>query len=710
MRGFVPSTTHDQRALAIGPKHHAAAAAIFRQVAEPPSSSDRWIPLRLLERARRDPLVLLSVAVAVPIAAMELGSASARVVATALALVVVLAQVGLGGFRAMPRSMPALRLALLLGYVLLVNTRIDASGTWPLIALQVPIVAMAAALGGEALPIVAVAIFITLIPLAVPGVAPDLRERALTISIAELVLAIGSRSFVASLERYADRLRAARAQERRRSRQVRALEVVGTLLAREGPTTATMERIVGLLDVDFGYRYPSIYVSDGDRLRLGASRGHAHPIERFDPSQGIIGRVSRTLEPAFVTDVRSDPDYVSGESTVVSEICAPMLSEGELVGVLDVESDAERRLDRHDLATLTLVADQLAAALALGRERQKLTERTRLMDRLVSFSQSLATTLDPDALHERVTGGALGVVPATMVVLVTGDPAAARYHVAGMTGLEPGAPAVEIQLGEGITGRAIAERTVVVDGPRERDRFPAAAAGIGLTGQVMAMAAPLFVDQEVVGAIAWFRNDDGSVFSEQEREIAALLAGAVALALTNADLHHVAQEAAITDPLTGLRNRRHFDAVVQQDDARRERIAGPDRGTRSAVMFDLDHFGEVNKRHGHQVGDQVLRGFGRVLAARARTADLVARYGGEEFAVILDGSSRDGAQRLAEDVRRAFAGVRFRLPDGTDLGCTVSAGVAGLEPGETETRLLLERADVGLAMAKAAGRNLVVAA
>jgi diguanylate cyclase (GGDEF)-like protein len=131
---------------------------------------------------------------------------------------------------------------------------------------------------------------------------------------------------------------------------------------------------------------------------------------------------------------------------------------------------------------------------------------------------------------------------------------------------------------------------------------------------------------------------------------------------------------------------------------------------RSAILFDLDHFGTVNKRFGHQVGDRVLRLFADTLKARIRNSDLMARYGGEEFVVILEGASRDEAIGIAEQVRAAFAKQSVDTGTGQRLNSTVSAGCSTLDPWEIEGTLLLERADVALAMAKAGGRDQVVAA
>ena len=133
---------------------------------------------------------------------------------------------------------------------------------------------------------------------------------------------------------------------------------------------------------------------------------------------------------------------------------------------------------------------------------------------------------------------------------------------------------------------------------------------------------------------------------------------------------------------------------------------------RSAILFDLDHFGRVNKQYGHQVGDRVLRPLRGHAAGPARgPSDLVARYGGEEFVVILDNASREDAARIAETVRTAFAKQTVDTRDRRRTSRPRSRRAARpSRRGRSRPRILLERADVALAMAKAAGRDKVVAA
>jgi diguanylate cyclase (GGDEF)-like protein len=669
-------------------------------------------PHSTLPSLRRDPLVLLSLAIAGPVVVVaSLVGPAISEEALVLAGAFVGLQLLLARVRAAPPTLRAVRFAICLAFLVAASLVIDPQGGWPLNSLIVPIVALAAAFGGASLWIVAVALVLVVVPVILPGVASvELSRRLVALAMAGGVTAFGSRRVVASLERSRDRLRRAQVLQRRRARQLAAVEAVGRVLAHEGPTAAALDTVVGLLFDTFGYRYPSIYTCDGKVLRLGAQRNYAVPILEFPIDRGVIGRVARTRQAVFLPDVTVDPDYVAGDAEVAGEISVPLLADGDLLGVLNVEMGRSRRLDGDDFATMQIVGDRVAAALALGRERQNLTERARLMDQLASFSRSLGRSLDPQTVHEQVAIGASRVIQADMVLLALLDRATGEYRVVQVEGGDSAALGIRILPGEGITGRAIEAGTLVVDGHLERKAFPKGAARVRLADTVAAMGAPLVAETEVIGAMSWLREDVAQAFTDQEREVATLLASQVALAVANADLHHATEVAAVTDVLTGLNNRRYFDAAMARAEAGRKREPESERRPRSAVMFDLDHFGQVNKLHGHQVGDRILRAFGDVIRARVRASDLAARYGGEEFVVVLDGATRAEAVRLADEIRETFGGVRFALPDGAAVGCTVSAGCSALAPSETAGSLLVERADVGLAMAKASGRNRVVAA
>ena len=160
------------------------------------------------------------------------------------------------------------------------------------------------------------------------------------------------------------------------------------------------------------------------------------------------------------------------------------------------------------------------------------------------------------------------------------------------------------------------------------------------------------------------------------------------------------RDSALTDALTGLRNRRFLQEYVENLVAgilRRKKQIG-------LIMGDLDFFKQVNDAHGHAAGDAVLRETARILTKSVRAADLVIRFGGEEFLVVLMDTEPESALVVAEKIRKALESHTFRLADGT-LKKTISLGVAEF-PGDAETLWqAIKFADVALYAAKAAGRN-----
>jgi diguanylate cyclase (GGDEF)-like protein len=161
--------------------------------------------------------------------------------------------------------------------------------------------------------------------------------------------------------------------------------------------------------------------------------------------------------------------------------------------------------------------------------------------------------------------------------------------------------------------------------------------------------------------------------------------------------------AAMTDPMTGLFNRRGFDEGARRILAARARRRLPV----TVMVFDLDHFKGINDRFGHAVGDETLKLFASVVSTGMRADDLIARLGGEEFAAIIAGTLEDGVS-AAERMRVAFE-TAARAICGHYIGATVSVGVAC---GDATERLdtLLARADEALYAAKNGGRNQVAAA
>ena len=194
--------------------------------------------------------------------------------------------------------------------------------------------------------------------------------------------------------------------------------------------------------------------------------------------------------------------------------------------------------------------------------------------------------------------------------------------------------------------------------------------------------------------------------SERNRVLEQQLsASATRITRLRQSLSEVKQEAT-TDALTGLCNRRAFDARLRRAMAHAKAGDGP----LTLLLIDADHFKHVNDTYGHKVGDLVLRLIGRVLASNVKGRDTAARYGGEEFAVLLTGADLHAGAIVAEQMRAALDGRRLvNKGSGQHVqGVTVSVGVAQFRPGEASATLV-ERADAALYRAKRGGRNRVCA-
>ena len=162
----------------------------------------------------------------------------------------------------------------------------------------------------------------------------------------------------------------------------------------------------------------------------------------------------------------------------------------------------------------------------------------------------------------------------------------------------------------------------------------------------------------------------------------------------------------ITDGLTGLSNRRHFDDVLRTECARATRVGQP----LAVVMLDVDYFKRFNDRHGHQAGDACLIRVAQALAAGMRRAgDLTARYGGEEFSMVLPNTGADEARQIGDALRRAIEELAIPHASADAAQVTISVGIAVQSPpGAADPDALLRLADAALYHAKDAGRNCVV--
>jgi len=334
--------------------------------------------------------------------------------------------------------------------------------------------------------------------------------------------------------------------------------------------------------------------------------------------------------------------------------------------------------------------------------------RAELATALNRLGEALGQSHDRGAIVSAVLEASVLVMRArSAVFFVT---VAGSDHLKPREVVGPVAGAGEVALGHGLAGLAASSGTVVVwDGDRGGASAGRPADTEPTDGSEPAIACPVRPGDRPFGVLALYGRTVGRGFSTNDTQTLQTLVRQVETAIENTFLYEEATLLSITDGLTGLWNRRHFDLRMGEELQRAARFGEPF----GVLMTDLDHFKNVNDSHGHQVGDAVLVEVAARLSGSTREVDEVARFGlGDEFTLLLPKTGLAGSLRLAEKVRQAIAAQPFsaEAPPGKPalaLTLTSSVGVAACPEHGTSAKHLVDAADEALRRAKARGGNCV---
>jgi diguanylate cyclase (GGDEF)-like protein len=209
---------------------------------------------------------------------------------------------------------------------------------------------------------------------------------------------------------------------------------------------------------------------------------------------------------------------------------------------------------------------------------------------------------------------------------------------------------------------------------------------------------PLVFEENLLGLL-WIW---GAGITKADLPIMSIFAKQIGISLERAKLFREVESLALTDPLTGLQNRRCLFELGRIEFSRSRRMQRPF----CCMMVDLDHFKQINDIYGHPVGDQVLQEFAKCCKSSVREVDLIGRYGGEELVILLPETDRETALLVAERVRAKIAATPVVVSD-HEIHVTASIGVAGKDENTLQLETLIARADQAMYIAKHRGRNCV---
>ncbi|MFO8175218.1 MAG: diguanylate cyclase [Gemmatimonadota bacterium] len=408
--------------------------------------------------------------------------------------------------------------------------------------------------------------------------------------------------------------------------------------------------------------------------------------------RGSDSEVLRTGQGAIVEDrVKNRSLMVLGDDRsgiTRSAISAPLLYEGKVVGALSTQSYQPNAYGEEDLELLQGIADLAAVAINNARHVTELDQRRREAERIEEIGRAISSSLDAQEVLRTVIDAVIELLRADVSTVWLLQERRARVAASGgKLGLPEG---TSWEMTDTILDRVVGKgEPLVIDDLARSSLIPEELKGTIQAGS--GALVPLILDGEVAGGLSAGKLETGGI-GQEEIDLLQRLASQTSVALVNARLHADIQALSLTDPLTGLPNRRHLDIHLQRE------IAAARRGRSvCAVIFDLDDFKAHNDRLGHVVGDKILRRFGRLLQGETRAMNLSARYGGDEFISVLTEIRHDGALLQAERVADRLK----KDPELAQYGVTVSYGIGEFDPSNMfQGEDLVKAADINLYQAK----------
>jgi len=324
---------------------------------------------------------------------------------------------------------------------------------------------------------------------------------------------------------------------------------------------------------------------------------------------------------------------------------------------------------------------------------------------LLDIYRSISKVIDKDSLYDMVLAKSSQFIGVERASLMIFDKASKVYRIKSSKGLEKSiAKSVRIKSGQGIAGRTAAKGVPFLVKDIEKE-VPWHNSSRSYRTRSF-ISAPLKLYDRVIGVINLADKRGDGLFSSEDLFVLLSISHYATIALERGAYYSMSEKLktiSMTDPLTGLYNRRFFKDRLFEEAERVRRL----RDSFAAFIIDVDDFKSFNDQWGHQAGDTVLKLIAVAIKDAVRTVDVVVRYGGEEFAVILPHTSKHDSAVIAERIR---CGVeRLELPKG--LACkapTISIGIAELPGDARNTDDLIYRADAAMYNAKRRGKNRVV--
>jgi len=444
---------------------------------------------------------------------------------------------------------------------------------------------------------------------------------------------------------------------------------------------------------------------------LGAGQTQQHKREPFPANEGTLGAILKKEAPLrlFAEHGLKGLSYCVEHTHAAQALLATVLKgkEGVVSGVLLVERVQGAPFAAEDEVQLSVLAQEIQRVMDLERVLVNVRRNDAERDRFFRVVNELNRSSSLEQVFPVIIESARHIAPLDFcAITLVDDSEGKRFHkIARVSGAEI---PMEHRAFEDNVGLVASVVRYGVALPKKdtlpSERHVVFSENVFWGGMGFIKVFPLTTGERTLGTLVVGSKKKLSMEADELRML-EVVAISAAQAVLRAQLFEQMEKMATMDGLTGLYNHRTFQVRLD------ELLSTSRRYGRqcSFILFDVDHFKSVNDKHGHPVGDEVLRRIGKLLRKLARDSDIPTRYGGEEFGLIMPETDVQGAKATAERIREAVAAEIFQTEQGR-LQVTVSLGIATFPACAKEKAALIETADKRLYMAKRKGRNCMVAA
>jgi diguanylate cyclase (GGDEF)-like protein len=443
-----------------------------------------------------------------------------------------------------------------------------------------------------------------------------------------------------------------------------------------------------------------------DPLRRAAPGLYAHFDRAIQDQLELEDRVVQVFQANASSDARKlavIQAVMFGLSLLLGGAAIVLFRRGMVLPLRDLAGETNRIAAGAYDGHVTVVSHDEIGQLAetFNRMTNAVAEKTRGLTALNRMAGSITSTLKQSEILQQIMHHGIDLSGAAAACVVFYDQKTGLFNDSVTHGLSDHFVQNMNFSPGGLADEAFTAGTHVLsnDLPGSHHRLSRLARDEGIRSFI---CLPLTSRRNPLGVIYFYRKDRDT-FAADEIALLQTFAHLAAGVLENARLYAQLEAEARIDALTGLFNRRSFDRHLAAEHNRASRFNKP----YALAMLDIDHFKRVNDRYGHPAGDAVLVQLGQIFSRQFREVDVVARYGGEEFAVILPEISGSVAKDVAERVRCAVAATPFTLPDGREIGVTVSIGISCYPNCAASPEAAVNTADQALYIAKQAGRNRI---